>query len=204
MPARREIALTSSAMFGGSNQRPCHITGIDNGEGARDQPGQLAVHDIVDQLSGGGRANVGRTPHPTGQDHAGMHLGMCFQERQDDTVGEDLAAVIVIRVGVGPQTCLIDGHTRCAVEHSNGRRMDEPSYTGAVGLVKQAPRTRHIDLFKFFPVAAALVVIAKERRGVKHRIAALQRCCESVDIGHVTNDQLHPRQIVELLFTFGS
>jgi hypothetical protein len=32
-----------------------------------------------------------------------MHFWMEFQERQDDTVGEDLAAVVVIRVGVGPQ-----------------------------------------------------------------------------------------------------
>ena len=37
-----------------------------------------------------------------------MHLGMGFQKRQDDTVGEDLAAVIVIRVSVGPQTAFIN------------------------------------------------------------------------------------------------
>ncbi|MCY1187370.1 hypothetical protein D9M73_283400 [compost metagenome] len=54
--------------------------------------------------------------------------------------------------------------------------MDEPSYAGPVGLLKQAPRTRHVYLFEFVPVAAALVVIAKERRCVKYRIAALQRC----------------------------
>jgi len=53
-------------------------------------------------------------------------------------------------------------------------------------------------------VAAALVVVAKERCGVEHRIAALQRHCERVDIGHVTHHKFHTRQMLELLFTFGS
>jgi hypothetical protein len=38
-----------------------------------------------------------------------MHLGVALKERQHDTVSEDLAAVVVICVGVGPQAVLLDG-----------------------------------------------------------------------------------------------
>src|SRR5476651_490573 len=103
-----------------------------------------------------------------------MHLGMSFKKRQDDTVGEDLASVVVIRIGFGPQTCLIDRGAWVAVEHGYRRGVDKPAYPRAVGLVKQVSRTGDIDLFERFPVAATFVVIAKERRCMKHRIAALQ------------------------------
>ena len=129
---------------------------------------------------------------------------MSFKKRQDDTVGEDLAAVVVIRIGFGPQTGLIDSGAGWAVEHGNRRGVNKPAYPRVVGLLQQVSGAGDIDLFEFFPVAAPFVVVAKERRRMKHRIAALQRCCECLDVGHVTHHQLHPREVVELLFTFGS
>ena len=60
--------------------------------------------------------------------------------------------------------------------------MHKPSYTGFIGMLKQCSRTDDIDLFQRFPVAAALVVVAKERRALTSFTAASIALLPSLDL----------------------
>ena len=126
---------------------------------------------------------------------------MAFKKPQHLPLSQDLAAVVVIRIGFVPQARLVDRRTGGTVEHGNRRSMYKPSHPGVIRLLQQGPRTDDIDLFQCLPMAAALVVIAKKRRAVKHRIAALQRRREGIHIRHVPHHLLHARHIAELLRT---
>ena len=128
---------------------------------------------------------------------------MAFKKPQHLPFSQNLAAVVVIRIGFGPQARLVDRRTGGTVEHGNRRGMHKPSHTGVIGLLQQSSRTDDIDLFQLLPMAAALVVIPKKRRAVKHRIAALQRRREGIHISHVPHHLLHARHIAELLRTLG-
>ncbi len=128
-----------------------------------------------------------------------MHLGGIREESQDGAVAQDLAAIVVIGVGGIAHVCFIDHRTRRTVEHGDGRGLDEAAHARRMGLPDQGSRAVNIDALEHFPMAAPLVVVAKERRGMEHHIAAMQGRGKRLDIGHVANHEFDAREVAELL-----
>ena len=100
MTAGAEVAFAAPAALRRGDHAGRHVAGIHDREAAGDNAGQLAADEIEHELAACRGTDITRTKHETRQHERRVQVGMTLEKSAYAAVRQDLAAEIVVGVGL--------------------------------------------------------------------------------------------------------